>query len=254
MDAPLNGTVALVTGASSGIGEGIARGLAADGAIVALVARRIDRLKALAGELAETGSTTLVVEADVADEQQARDAVARTVAEAGRLDIVVNNAGVMLSGPVSDAIDGEWEKMLAVNIGGTLNVTRAALPHLQQAAASGPRNVADIVTISSTSGRVARPGHAVYSLTKFGVNAFSEALRQEMLPHRVRVGVVEPGVVETEIVASLRGDFGKQFLEQVSAVTLMQPSDIADAVRYMVSRDRRVAVNEMLVRAGEQTW
>ncbi|MFI9387753.1 SDR family NAD(P)-dependent oxidoreductase [Kutzneria sp. NPDC052558] len=237
MNAPLNGTVALVTGASSGIGAAIARGLAADGAAVALVARRVDRLKSL-----------------VTDATRAADAVARAVTEWGRLDIVVNNAGLMLAGPVADAPDGEWERMLSVNLNGTLNIARAALPHLRRAATIGPRGVADLVNISSTSGRLARSGNAVYSLTKFGVNGFSEALRQELVPHRVRVGVVAPGIVDTEMATHTRDGVREAFLDQVAEVTLMQPSDIADAVRYMVTRGRRVAVNEMLVRAAEQTW
>ncbi|WP_372665840.1 SDR family NAD(P)-dependent oxidoreductase [Amycolatopsis kentuckyensis] len=243
-----------MTGASSGIGAAIARGLAEDGAAVALVARRVDRLKALADELATDGADALAVEADITDAARAADAVVRTVGELGRLDIVVNNAGTMLAGPVADAPDGEWERMLAINVNGTLNVTRAALPHLRSAAETASREVADLVTISSTSGRVARPGNAVYSLTKFGVNGFSEALRQEMLPHRVRAGVVEPGVVQTEIGSHVRDGVREAFMAQFATMTLMEPSDIADAVRYMVTRNRRVAVNEMLVRAGEQTW
>ncbi|MFJ3419027.1 SDR family oxidoreductase [Streptomyces sp. NPDC086082] len=253
-NAALTGTVALVTGASSGIGEGIARGLAQDGATLVLVARRIDRLKALADDLAATGATALVAEADVADPAQAARAVDRAVSELGRLDIVVNNAGLMLPGPLAEAPEGEWQHMLSVNVSGVLNTTRAALPHLKQAAASDPRRVADLITIGSTAGRIARPDTAVYSLTKFGVGALSESLRQELIPDRVRVGIVHPGAVETEIGNHIRDGVREHLLAQATAINRLQPSDVADAVRYMVTRDRRVAVNEILVRAGEQTW
>ncbi|MFC4943641.1 SDR family NAD(P)-dependent oxidoreductase [Pseudonocardia sp. GCM10023141] len=254
MTTRLTGTVALVTGASSGIGEATARALAAEGAAVALLARRGDRLEALAGELRAGGATALVQAVDITDPQQAAAAVERVAGELGRLDIVVNNAGLMLTGPVADAPADEWQRMLAVNVEGLLHVTRAALPHLVRAAAMAPRHVADLVTISSTAGRVARPGTAVYNLTKFGVNAFSEALRQEVLAQRVRVGVVEPGTVDTELASHVRAGIREAIARQTGEIEALRPADIADAVSYMVTRDRRVAVNEMLVRAGAQTW
>ncbi|HEY4331746.1 MAG TPA: SDR family NAD(P)-dependent oxidoreductase [Ilumatobacteraceae bacterium] len=254
MTARLAGTVALVTGASSGIGEATARALASEGAAVALLARRGPRLTTLVDELSASGAAALAVEADVADPQQVEAAIDRIVAALGRLDIVINNAGVMLNGPVADSTADEWQRMLAVNVEGVLHVTRAALPHLIAAAEDSPRRVADLVTISSTAGRVARPGTAVYSLTKFGVNAFSESLRQELQPKRVRVGVIEPGTVDTELASHLRDDVREATQRQLADMELLRPEDIADAVVYMVTRDRRVAVNEMLVRAGAQTW
>jgi NADP-dependent 3-hydroxy acid dehydrogenase YdfG len=254
MTEALNDTVALVTGASSGIGAATARALAARGAAVALLARRADRLEALAGDLRASGATALVLAADITERHDAQAAVDRAVAELGRLDTVVNNAGVMLTGPVADAPAGEWDRMLAVNVEGLLHVTRAAIPHLVRAAQDAPRQVADLVTISSTAGRVARPGTAVYSLTKFGVGAFSESLRQELQPRRVRVGVVEPGTVDTELSSHLREGVREAVARQLEGMQMLRPEDIADAVAYMVTRDRRVAVNEMLVRAAEQTW
>ena len=241
--------MALVTGASSGIGAATARALAEQGAAVGVLARRRDRLEQLAGELGGT-----VIEADITDPAQAAAGVEQLVGELGRLDIVVNNAGLMLTGPVLDAPDGEWDRMIDINVNGVLHVTRAALPHLIRAAADSPRGVADLVNISSTAGRVARPGTAVYNLTKFGVNAFSEALRQEIGPRRVRVGVVEPGTVNTELSSHVRAEVRQQIERQTSGLELLRPADIADAVTYMVTRERRVAVNEMLVRAAEQTW
>jgi NADP-dependent 3-hydroxy acid dehydrogenase YdfG len=250
----LTGTVALVTGASSGIGEATARTLADDGAAVAVLARRGDRLEKLADELRANGATVLTLETDITDKAQAASAVERTVTELGRLDTVVNNAGLMLTGPVADAPEDEWERMLAVNVEGLLHITRAAIPHLVNAAEDGPRRVADLVNISSTAGRVARPGTAVYNLTKFGVNAFSEALRQEMQPKRVRISVIEPGTVATELASHLRDGVREAVAQQVKDMEPLLPQDIADAVSYIVTRDRRVAVNEILVRASEQSW
>ncbi|WP_264917409.1 SDR family NAD(P)-dependent oxidoreductase, partial [Mycobacterium kiyosense] len=198
MTAPLDRTAALVTGASSGIGAAVAKALAAQGAAVALLARRADRLAAVRAEIESAGGTAISVPADVTDAEQVAAAVDQVVGEFGRLDIVVNNAGLMQSGPAATAPLRDWEDMVSVNVAGVLYVTRAALPHLVAAAADSPRGVADLVNISSTAGWVARPGTAVYSLTKFGVNAFSEGLRQEMIASRVRVGVVGPGTVDTE--------------------------------------------------------
>ncbi len=163
MASKLTGTVALVTGASSGIGEATARQLAEHGASVALVARRKDRLDALAAEIEKAGGTALVVEADVTGRAQAEAAVERAVEHFGRLDTLVNNAGLMLLGPVVGADAEEWEQMIAVNVKGLLYTTRAALPHLLQAAGDGTRRVADIVNISSIAGRVAWNGYGVYS-------------------------------------------------------------------------------------------
>ena len=171
MAGRLHGTVALVTGASGGIGEATARALAREGAKVAILARRRDRLDALSAAIRAEGGTALVLEANVADPEQAIAAVNRAASELGRLDTLVNNAGLMLLGPVADAPREEWERMLAVNVDGLLHVTRAALPHLIRAAGDSPRRVANVVNISSTAGRVARPRGAVYSLTKFGLNA-----------------------------------------------------------------------------------
>jgi NADP-dependent 3-hydroxy acid dehydrogenase YdfG len=155
---------------------------------------------------------------------------------------------------VADASPDEWDQMLQVNVQGLLYVTRAALPHLLRAAEDSPRRVSDLVNISSTAGRVARPGTAVYNLTKFGLNGFAEALRQEVMQKRVRVSVVEPGTVGTELSSHL-GDAARQAVEaQIKDMELLRPEDIADAVSYIVTRDRHVAVNEILVRAAEQTW
>jgi NADP-dependent 3-hydroxy acid dehydrogenase YdfG len=250
----LAGTVALVTGASSGIGAATVRALAAHGAAVALVARREDRLRELAAEIESAGGAAIPVAADVADAGQAVDAVAAAVDAFGRLDTLVNNAGLLRMGPAAEAPLSDWSDLVAVNVSGVLHITHASLRHLIAAAADSPRGVADIVTISSTGGRVARPGTAVYSLTKFGVNAFSEGIRQELIGARVRVGIVGPGTVDTEINDHLPAPAREAFARNTAGMVKLLPEDVADAVMYMVTRDRRVAVNEILVRAGEQTW
>ena len=199
MTSKLAGTAALVTGASSGIGAAAARRLAHDGASVTLVARRRDRLQALAADIGKAGGTALAVEADITDRAQAEAAVQQAVQRFGRLDTLVNNAGLMLLGPIAGADPQEWDRMIAINVKGLLYTTRAALPHLLQAAQGDPRRVADIVNISSIAGRVAWNGYGVYNFTKFGVNGFTESLRQEVTQRHVRVGVVEPGGVATEL-------------------------------------------------------
>jgi NADP-dependent 3-hydroxy acid dehydrogenase YdfG len=254
MTERLRGTVALVTGASSGIGEATAVALATEGAAVALLARRRDRLDDLKGRIEAAGGRAVAVEADVSDQQQAAGAVDSVVADLGRLDTVVNNAGLMRIGPAAEADPADWDQMLAVNVSGLLYVTRASLPHLIAAAADSPRGVADLVNISSTGGRVARPGTAVYSLTKFGIGAFSEAIRQEVLGQRVRVSVVEPGTVQTEIADHLPQSDRDTMDRRTEGMVKLLPDDIADAVSFIVTRDRRVAVNELLVRSAEQTW
>jgi NADP-dependent 3-hydroxy acid dehydrogenase YdfG len=165
----LEKVTALITGASSGIGEATARALAGRRAAVALVARRRDRLEKLAAEIEERGGSALVIQADVAQQEQAEAAVQRTVDEMGRLDILVNDAGVVLLGPALDAPADEWSRMVSVNVLGLLCTTHAALSHLVRAAEDSPRRVADLVNVGSVAGREARAGAAVYNLTKFGV-------------------------------------------------------------------------------------
>jgi NADP-dependent 3-hydroxy acid dehydrogenase YdfG len=251
-DAVLTGTVALVTGASSGIGEATARRLAADGAAVAIAARRVDRLEALAREIEDAGGRALAIESDVTDRAQAEALVERTVAELGRLDTVVNNAGVMLLGPAIDADIEEWERMVDLNVKGLLYVAKAALPHLLASADEEPRRVADLVNISSVAGRRARSDSAVYNLTKHGVGAFSEALRQEVTERHVRVSLVEPGAVSTELAGHNRPEVQEAMKGRFADMERLEADDIADAISYIVTRARHVAVNEILVRPTEQ--
>jgi NADP-dependent 3-hydroxy acid dehydrogenase YdfG len=248
----LQGTVALVTGASSGIGEATARALAAQGAAVALAARRKDRLDALASEIEQGGGRALAIECDVTDREQAEALVARTVEDLGRLDTVVNNAGVMLLGPIVDAPVEEWDRMITLNLQGLLYVAHAALAHLLAAAGDDPRHVADLVNISSVAGRVTRSGSGVYNLTKHGVGAFSESLRQEVTSRHVRVSLVEPGAVATELTDHLRPEIKELFKSRFGEVERLEAGDIADAIEYIVTRPRHVAINELLIRPTEQ--
>jgi NADP-dependent 3-hydroxy acid dehydrogenase YdfG len=251
MTKRLEGTVALVTGASSGIGEATAVALADEGASVALAARRRDRLEALAERIGD-GAKTLVIEADVTDPDQAASAVATTVGEFGRLDTLVNNAGVMLLGPIVGAPLDEWQRMVNLNLLGLLYCTHAALPHLLSAAEGEPRSVADVVNVSSVAGRVARLNSGVYNATKHGVGAFSESLRQEVTKRHVRVTIIEPGAVATELAFHNRPEILEGMAQTFGGIEIMQAEDIAEAIRYAVTQPRRVAVNEILVRPTEQ--
>jgi NADP-dependent 3-hydroxy acid dehydrogenase YdfG len=251
-DAVLSGTVALVTGASSGIGEATAKRLAAEGAAVAVAARRNDRLEKLVEEIDDAGGKALAIEADVTDRAAAEALVERTVKELGRLDTVVNNAGVMLLGPSLDADIEEWERMVDLNVKGLLYVAKAALPHLIKGADEGPRLVTDMVNISSVAGRRAREGSAVYNATKFGVGAFSEALRQEVTERHVRVSLVEPGAVITELASHNRPEVIEEMKGRFGDIERLEADDIADAISYIVTRPRHMAINEILVRPTEQ--
>jgi NADP-dependent 3-hydroxy acid dehydrogenase YdfG len=245
MAGPLDGRVAVVTGASSGIGEATVRALSEAGASVALGARRTDRLQAVADSL---DGRTLVHEVDVSDEEQARGFVQAAHDELGGLHILVNNAGVMLLGPVADADTEEWRHMIAVNLLGLLYCTHAALPLIARSGGG------DVVNISSVAGRRAEAGAAVYNMTKFGVHAFSEALRQEALHQDIRVTTVAPGFVETELQGHNVNPLVRQTLdrarEQIGDV--LRADDIAEAIVHAVSRPPHVCLNEVVVRPTKQ--
>ena len=251
MAEKLDGTVALVTGASSGIGAATARALSERGARVVLVARRKDRLDKLAAELGGP-ERAVAIEADVTDKAAAEGAVATAVTTFGRLDTLINNAGVMLLGPIASSPVEEWERMVNLNVLGLLYCAHAALPHLTKAAESSPRKVADMVNVSSVAGRHARLGSGVYNLTKFGVGAFSESLRQEVTKKHVRISLVEPGMVATELQTHLRPEVRDTLKAALGEMEPLESEDIADAIAYIVTARRRVAINEILVRPTEQ--
>jgi NADP-dependent 3-hydroxy acid dehydrogenase YdfG len=246
MNIDLAGQVIAVTGASSGIGEATALACARAGAAVALAARRTERIEALADRIEGEGGRAIAVPTDVGEEQQAQAFVERTHSELGRLDVLVNNAGVMLLGPIENAPTEEWRRMIHVNVFGVLYCTHAALP-LMHAQQSG-----HIVNVSSVAGRVARAGSGVYNLTKFGVGAFSESLRQEAVAMGVRVTVIEPGAVATELPTHNRPEVLEQIAKRFAGVTPLSAEDIANAILYAIGQPQNVSVNEMLIRPSSQ--
>jgi clavulanate-9-aldehyde reductase len=246
MSTDLAGQVVAVTGASSGIGEATALACARAGAAVALAARRLDRVEALAQRIIDEGGRAIALQTDVGEEEQAQAFVARTHAELGRLDVLVNNAGVMLLGPIENAPTEEWRRMIHANVFGVLYCSHAALP-LMRAQGSG-----HIVNISSVAGRVARQGSGVYNLTKFGVGAFSESLRQEGVAIGVRVTLIEPGAVATELPGHNRPEVLEQMAKRFAGVTPLASEDIAAAVLYAIAQPPNVSINEVLVRPSGQ--
>jgi NADP-dependent 3-hydroxy acid dehydrogenase YdfG len=246
IDFDLSGQVVAITGASSGIGEATALACARAGAAVALAARRADRIQALAERIAGEGGRAITLPADVGDEDQAHAFVDRAHSELGRLDVLVNNAGVMLLGPIENAPTEEWREMIHVNVLGVLYCTHAALPLMHQ------QGSGHIINISSVAGRVARAGSAVYNLTKWGVGAFSEALRQEAVEMGVRVTLVEPGAVATELAGHNRPEVLEQIRKRFGGFALLSAEDIAGAILYAIGQPQHVSVNELLIRPTGQ--
>ncbi|MBU6246710.1 MAG: SDR family NAD(P)-dependent oxidoreductase [Xanthomonadaceae bacterium] len=247
MTKRLVGKVALVTGASSGIGEATAIALAEEGARVAVTARRRERLDKLAATLAGLGAEPLVLAADLADEATAQRVVREAEAHYGRLDVLVNNAGVMYLEPVAEADLGRWRHMMELNVLGLIAATQAALPGMTA------RGDGHIVNVSSTAGRIANPNAAAYSATKFGVVAFSEALRREVCAHGIRVTVIEPGVVETELRDHIGHAATKDAINAwADSMRQLQSRDVAEAIAFCVTRPPHVNINEVLMRPTDQ--
>ena len=247
MDHALKNRVALVTGASSGIGEATAFALAAAGARVAVAARRRDRLEAVANKIRADGGEALVVEADFGVEAEAQRAVHETEKAFGRLDILVNNAGVMYLEPVIEADLARWRRMVEINVLGLIAATQAALPGMRA------RGDGHIVNIASTAGRIATPTAAAYAATKFGVVGFSEALRKEIYRDRIRVSVIEPGVVETELREHIGHDATQKAINDwASSMRQLQSDDVARAIVFCVTQPPHVCINEILMRPTDQ--
>lgn len=243
----LKGKVALITGASSGIGEATALALAEEGAAVVLSARREDRLQELVKRISKVGGKALPIVSDVEDEAQATSLVQKARDEFGHIDIVVNNAGVMLLGQIEGANTEDWRRMVNTNVLGLMYTTHAVLPHMKQ------QGSGHIVNISSVAGRTARAGSGVYNATKWGVVAFSEALRQEVTGGHIRVTVIEPGAVATELTGHITDSAAKKATEEwVKSITPLQSEDIAAAIVYAVTQPEHVSVNEILIRPTEQ--
>ena len=247
MSKNISGRVALVTGASSGFGEAVALGLARAGAKVALAARREDRLRDLAARIKAEGGEAHVIVADFTDEAQAQRAVRETEAAFGRLDILINNAGVMYLEPVATADLGRWRAMLELNVLGLIAATQAALPGMTA------RKDGHIVNIASTAGHVSNPLAAAYSATKFGVVGFSESLRKEVHKDNIRVTVISPGMAATELRDHIAVESIQTTLNNnAAAMRQLTAEDVADAILYAVSRPPHVTINEILMRSTDQ--
>jgi NADP-dependent 3-hydroxy acid dehydrogenase YdfG len=239
--------IAVVTGASSGIGWAASACAAAEGSTVAVLARRGDRLKDLVQGIEAEGGHAHAYEVDVVDAVGVAETVRAIGDRFGRIDVLLNNAGFIANAPALDADLADWQRMIDVNVSGVLNTTHAALPYLV-GAATGSRGVADVVTVSSIAGRrVPSPASNVYAATKHAVGAFSEALRQELTSKRVRVGLIEPGVVRTEMTTG-----GGKGAPDATTGEPLHPEDIAAAIVYMVTQPSHAAVNEILIRPTEQ--
>lgn len=240
-DTQNRGRIAVVTGASSGIGAATARALAADGHRVALLARRADRIAALAKEL-DNGS--IAIEADVTDRAALVAAAERVQQELGGADVLVNNAGVMLLGPFGPEQRDDYRQMIEVNLLGAITATEVFLDQLKNGGG-------DIVNISSVAGRTARPGNGVYAATKWGINGWSESLRRELLPE-VRVTLIEPGAVATELPNHITHADTKQGVEALYSQIEVTAEDIAEVIAFAVGRPRRMAIHEILLRPAGQ--
>jgi NADP-dependent 3-hydroxy acid dehydrogenase YdfG len=235
------GRVAVITGASSGIGEATARALAAGGHRLALLARRADRIQALAAEL---GDGAIAIEADVTDRDSIVAAAERVQSALGGADILVNNAGVMLLAPFTSDQRAEHRQMVEVNLLGAITATEVFLDQLRDGGG-------DLVNISSVAGRTARPGNAVYAATKWGLNGWSEGLRQELQPD-VRVTVIEPGAVATELTDHITDADTKRATQRFVKDLAITSEDIAEVIAFAVTRPRRMTLNEILVRPTAQ--
>ncbi|NJA57125.1 SDR family oxidoreductase [Streptomyces sp. NEAU-H3] len=254
MTSKLESTVALVTGASSGIGRAAALRLAEEGASVVLVGRRAARVREVADLVTRQGGKALAIPADVTVADAAASVVRDVVETHGRLDIVVNAAGAMLNGDSIRATLDEWDQMVDVNVKGTMYVVKAALPHLLEAAESAERQVADVINISSVAGRVATAGVAIYNASKFGVTAATEAWRQEFGDRNLRFSVIEPGAVDTELFGHQQGHAQEAENQRFEGVEKLHPEDIADAVAYIATSPRRRAINEIVIRPTDQNF
>jgi NADP-dependent 3-hydroxy acid dehydrogenase YdfG len=239
--------VAIITGASSGIGEATARQMADAGIYVALAARRKDKLDTLVSEIEKNGGTALAIEADITDKATCQNVVDHVLEVWGKVDILINNAGVMLIGPVASEPTESWERMVALNQLGLLYMTRASLPALTE-------SKGHIVNISSVAGRTTNQGSAVYNMTKWGVNAFTDALRKELVEAKtgVRTTLIEPGAVVTELQSHNTPETQQRLKERFGDIKILEADDIAAGIMYAVSQPAHVNVNELLIRPTDQ--
>jgi NADP-dependent 3-hydroxy acid dehydrogenase YdfG len=244
----LDGRVAAITGASSGIGQATARRLAGEGAGVALLARRRDRIEELAGELDQSGTQARAYEVDVRDRDGLAEVAAAVGRDLGRVDCLVNNAGLMRLSHFETGLEDEWRTMIDTNLTGALAATAAFLPQLVDGGG-------DIVNVSSVAGRKARETGSVYSATKWGLNGWSEGLRQELLERDVRVTVVEPGAVATELSSHITDERALAGMRsRFAQIEVLQAEDVAAVIAFAVALPPRASLNEALIRPSKQAY
>lgn len=245
--AKLDGKVAVITGASSGIGEATAEALAAEGASVVVAARREDRLSELVERINGNGGKAVSVECDVTDEEAAHALIQGAKDDLGSVDILVNNAGVMLLSKIEKGLSDQWRQMFDVNVLGLLYATDAAIAVMKE------QRSGHIVNISSVAGRKSGPLRGAYSGTKFAVNAISEALRQELMEDNIRITIIEPGAVATELTNHITDEEAKEGVSgMIAAMEPLQSEDIANAIAYVATQPERVSINEVLIRPTHQ--
>lgn len=243
---PLAGRVAVVTGASSGLGEATAELLAERGAKVAVLARRTDRLEALVQRIEERGGTALALQADVTDADAVKAAAARVEAELGTADLLFNNAGVMLPATIGEVRDDLWRQQVDVNVTGLLNAVAAFVPQLLRAAAE--RGVADLINTSSIAAQNLFPTFEVYSGTKAFVSHYSRTLRAELGAQGVRVATIEPGIVRTELQQHVTEPGAIEWLtETFKTLEVLEPSDVAEAVAHLAALPPRVNLQQLTI-------
>lgn len=247
MDNNIKGKVVVITGASSGLGEATARHLSAQGATVVLGARRLERIETLAGELASNGGKSLAVQTDVTDREQVTRLVGAAIATFGRVDVMLNNAGLMPHSPLERLKVDDWDRMIDVNIKGVLYGIAAALPHMV-AQRSG-----HIISVSSVAGHKVRPGSIVYSATKHAVRVISEGLRQEVKPYGLRTTVISPGAVHTELPDSITEPDIAENTRKFYDIAI-SPASFARAVAYAIGQPDDVDINEILFRPTLQEY
>ena len=243
----LQGKVAIVTGASSGIGEATALMLAKEGAKVTIAARRAERLTELQKKIEDAGGEALPIVTDVTHRTAVNYLADQTKEKFGRIDILINNAGIMPLSLMKNLHIDEWEKMVDVNVKGVLYAIGAVLPVMRE------QKSGHIINISSVAGRKVMPGGAVYCATKFAVAALSEGLRMELSPSdNIRVTSIEPGAVETELTNTITDEEVKENMKWLEKLTPLQAEDIAEAIRHTLTQPKHVSINEVLIRPTEQ--